>query len=108
MNTPMILMMLTGTFLLSAPALAEIEETSSMVPKNLHIYDVQGSTFVDLPAHGCSGARYYLDPNHPKYDAILSILLSAQLAGEKVVVRFDGCINNNTQGRIVGVYLKSS
>ncbi|MBW3533000.1 hypothetical protein [Shewanella sp. NKUCC06_TVS] len=80
--------------------------TPAVVPKNLHIYNVQGSTYVDIVAHDCSGSRYHLNPNHPKYDAIFSMLLSAQLAERKVMVKFDDCINgSNPQGEIIGVYL---
>lgn len=102
------LMILFGTLLSTFPVLADILETPPVVPRNLHVYDSRGETYVALVAQGCTGAGYYLDPNHPKYDAIFSILLSAQLANKEVVARYDGCRNNDTQGNIIGVYLKSS
>jgi hypothetical protein len=78
------------------------------VPKNLHVYSTSGGTYVDLVAAGCSGERYYLSPNHVKYDAIFAILLAAQTSGKKVQVRVDKCINgSNPQGIIIGVYLKN-
>ncbi len=81
--------------------------TPEVVPKNLHVYSASGSTYVDLTAAGCSRSRYYLDPNHVKYDAIFAILLAAQTAGKKVQVRINKCINgSNPQGNIIGVYLK--
>ncbi|ANQ59213.1 MULTISPECIES: hypothetical protein [Vibrio] len=92
--------------LISAKAIADIEVVSKVVPRNLHVYDFTGNTFVDLKAHGCSGSRYHLSPNHPKYDAIFSVLLAAQLAEKTVSVRYDGCVNgSNAQGSIIGVYL---
>ncbi|WP_345880907.1 hypothetical protein [Shewanella algae] len=84
-----------------------VEYTPETVPKNLHVYNTSGSTYVDLVAAGCSSYRYYLNPVHEKYDIIVSILLAAQVANKKVVVIFDGCVNGgNPQGNIVGVYLK--
>lgn len=89
--------------LISAKAIADIEFVSKVVPRNLHVYDFTGNTFVDLKAHGCSGSRYHLSPNH---DAIFSVLLAAQLAEKTVSVRYDGCVNgSNAQGSIIGVYL---
>ena len=88
----------------SVQVMAEPSVTTSAVPKNLHVYNSNGSTYVDLVPHGCSGTRYYLSPAHAKYDAIVSILLAAQLAGKKVVIRYDGC-NSIPQGNIIGVYL---
>ena len=91
---------------ISFNATSAIEHVAMVVPKNLHVYDFSGNTFVDLKAHGCSGFRYHLSPNHPKYDAIFSVLLAAQLAKKTVSVRFDGCVNgSNAQGEIIGVYL---
>ncbi|HDM8223174.1 MULTISPECIES: hypothetical protein [Vibrio] len=87
-------------------ALSSAGVVSKVVPKNLHVYNFAGNTYVDLKSHGCSGSRYYLSPSHPKYDAIFSVLLAAQLAQKTVSVRYDGCINgSNAQGNIVGVYL---
>lgn len=84
-----------------------IDYTPAAVPKNLHVYTFSGSSYVDLVAHGCSGYRYYLSPDHKKYDTIVGILMAAQIANRKVVVRFSDCINgSNPQGEIVGVYLK--
>ena len=85
-------------------AKAELFETAAAVPNNLHVYDVSGNTYVDLIPYGCSDFRYYLWPDHPKYDAIISILMAAQIANKKVVFRVDGC-NNQRQGNLVGVYL---
>ena len=79
--------------------------TIPVVPKNIHIYSDSGSTYVDLVAAGCSGYRYYLPTKHPKYDTIMSILIAAQLSNKKVQGRFDGC-NSNSQGKLIGVYLK--
>ncbi|MBV7262269.1 hypothetical protein Q4491_04750 [Photobacterium sp. 2_MG-2023] len=79
--------------------------TPTGIPKNLHVYDMNGNTFVDLVTHGCSGTRYYLTPNHPKYDAIVSILLTAQASNKPVIIRFEDCTPQG-QGNIVGVYLK--
>ncbi|NAW65759.1 hypothetical protein, partial [Photobacterium halotolerans] len=70
---------------------AEPIYTSASIPKNLHVYDMNGNTFVDLVANGCSSARYYLTPNHPKYDAIVSILLTAQASNKPVIIRFENC-----------------
>lgn len=75
------------------------------VPKNLHVYNDDGQTYVDHVQGECQQVRYRLDPNHKKYDAIVSILLAAQMANKKVILRYDhnsGC----TQGRIVGVYIQ--
>ncbi|AUI85881.1 hypothetical protein BS333_05525 [Vibrio azureus] len=85
-------------------AASEMQYVSKVVPKNLHVYNLSGDTFVDLQASGCSNYRYYLSPTHPKYDAIFSLFLSAQLARKTVSIRFDGC-NAQTQGKIVGVFL---
>ncbi|AUV86419.1 hypothetical protein [Vibrio campbellii] len=91
---------------ISFSATSAPEYVSKVVPRNLHVWDNSGSTFVDLKANGCSGSRYYLSPNHPKYDAIFSVLLAAQLASKTVTIRFDGCINgSNPQGEIIGVFL---
>ena len=79
--------------------------TPEAVPKNLHIYNFSGSTFVDLVSHDCSGARYYLPQDHAQYDKLFSMLMAAQLANAKVTLRVDGC-NSSNQGRIIGVYLK--
>lgn len=86
-------------------ALAATFGTPEAVPKNLHIYNFSGSTFVDLVSHECSGARYYLPQDHAQYDKLFSMLMAAQIANEKITLRVDGC-NSNNQGRIIGVYLK--
>lgn len=78
--------------------------TPAAVPSMLHVYDAHGNTYVDLVAHGCSGKRYRLNPSHVKYDAVVSVLLSAQVAKKKVVIRYDGC-NGVPQGNVIGVYL---
>ncbi len=83
------------------------ETTPEAVPSNLHIYSGGGAAYVDMVAAGCSGSRYYLSPDHVKYDSIFSILLAAQLSKREVVLRFDGCVNgSNARGNIVGVYLR--
>ncbi len=83
------------------------ENTPQRIPSNLHIYNTNGAAYVDMDAHGCSGYRYYLSPGHPKYDAIVSILLAAQMSGKEVILRFDGCVNgSNPQGNIIGVFLR--
>ena len=89
---------------MSTAVMAEPSTTAPAVPKNLHIYNANGNAYVDMTPHGCSGSRYSLSPEHAKYDAIISILLAAQLAGNKVVIRYDGC-NSIQQGNIIGVYL---
>ena len=65
------------------------EFTVPQVPKNLHIYNEGGYTYVVLQAQGCSGFTYVLSPEHKKYDAIFSILLAAQMANKKVLVTLD-------------------
>ncbi|QUJ67367.1 hypothetical protein KDD30_15215 [Photobacterium sp. GJ3] len=87
----------------SFSAFAEPLTTPAGVPKNFHVYDLHGNTFVDLAAHGCSSARYYLSPTHPKYDAIVSVLLAAQTSNKKIVIRFEDCTPQD-QGKIIGVY----
>lgn len=98
-----ITLLLIGSFneVLATPVV-----TSAAVPSNLHFYNTAGNTYVDLLPHGCSGSRYFLDPAHVKYDTIVSILIAAQLANKKVVLRYDGC-NSIPQGRIIGVYLQN-
>ena len=85
--------------------MATPESTAVAVPENLHVFSESGSTYVDLVAKGCSGKRYRLDPDHPKYVTIISILMAAQISGHKVSIRFDG-YNDQNQGNIIGVYLK--
>lgn len=87
-------------------ALADVHLSPSAVPTNLHIYNKNGNTYVDHVAQHCSSGRYYIDPSHKAYDQIVAILLSAQVAGHKVVLRYDGCANRGTQGKVIGVYLK--
>ena len=84
---------------------AAAENTPAAVPKNLHVWNTAGDTYVDLVSSGCSYSRYRLSPSHAKYDTIVSILMAAQISGHKVVIRFDGC-NSVNQGTIVGVYLQ--
>jgi hypothetical protein len=74
------------------------------VPKNLHVYNAAGNTYVDTIAYDCSQVRYHLNPGHAKYDAIYSMLLAAQISGKKVQLRIDGC-NTIAQGNIIGIYL---
>ena len=78
--------------------------TPAVVPKNLHVYSLAGNAYVDLVSFECSGTRFLLEYSHRKYDAIFSLLLSAQLAKKKVKLRIDGC-NANNQGKIIGAYL---
>jgi hypothetical protein len=93
--------------MISGLAVAAPANTPEAVPKNLHIYDVIGNAYVDLPSHGCAGGRYKLSPSHAKYDAIFSVLMAAQIAERKVIVRFDSCSTHaSPQGYIIGVYLK--
>ncbi|MES1192624.1 MAG: hypothetical protein ABUS47_16305 [Steroidobacter sp.] len=89
---------------ISNVALATATNTPAAVPANLHVYDSAGNSYVDLVASGCSGARYYIDPNFAAYKTIMSILLTAEVTQRQVVIRFDGC-NSNNQGFVVGVYL---
>jgi len=91
-------------FAFSVGVSADVFNTPKHEPENLHIYNESGHTYVDLVAHGCSGLRYWLTPEHLKYDAIFSILLAAQLSNREVVLRVDGC-NGVAQGKIVGVYI---
>lgn len=84
---------------------AEVINTpEAAVPKNLHVYDDNGQTYVDHVSGECTQKRYRLDPTHPKYDAIVSILLAAKMSEKEVVLRYDYNATC-TQGRIVGVYL---
>lgn len=81
--------------------------TPAKVPSNLHIYSETGAVYVVMQSSGCSGTTYRLSPTHIRFDAILSILLAAQLADKPVVIRFNDCVNgSNPQGNIIGVYLK--
>lgn len=73
------------------------------IPSNIHVIDANGNTYIDLIADMCSGTRYYLSPDHPKYDTIISILLVDQVSSKEVVLCYDGC---NGQGKVNGVYLK--
>lgn len=107
MNIKISKLVIASTLFFSSLSQASAFHTPVAVPKNLHVYNTAGSTYVDLVAANCSGYRYYLSQNHPKYDAIFSILLAAQTAGKKVQLRVDKCINgSNPQGNIIGVYLK--
>jgi hypothetical protein len=87
----------------SGSAFATPEVLDPYVPKNLHVYDAHGNTYVDFISTSCPSPRYWLDPGHTKYNAIYSMLLAAQMAGKKVSIRFDGCLGS--QGKIIGVYL---
>lgn len=91
--------------LLSALSNAQVMVSPRAVPQNLHIFNESGNAYVVLAESGCSGSTYYIPADHPKYNAIISILMAAQLSNKEVVARFDGC-NSNGQGRLVGVYLK--
>ena len=86
-------------------AIAEIRNTEPSVPSELHIYNTNGDTYVDHLLDACGSRRYHLSPNHNKYDAIFSVLLAAQVSDMPIIIRYDGCVNNNQQGEIIGVYL---
>ena len=86
-------------------AFAQIRNTEPSVPSKLHIYNTNGDTYVDHLLDACGSRRYHLSPNHNKYDAIFSVLLAAQVSKKNVIIRYDGCFNNNQQGEIIGVYL---
>jgi len=96
--------LLVTTFFLAVTSHADIVVTPEAVPENLHIYSESGRTFVKLLAHGCSGTTYNIPEDHVQYDAIFSLILSAQISGKPIRLRFDGC-NANNQGIVVGVYL---
>ena len=96
--------LLIATFFLTTSSFAAVEITPEAVPENLHIYSESGRTFVRLVAHGCSGTTYNIPEDHVQYDAIFSLILSAQISGKPIRLRFDGC-NPNNQGIVVGVYL---
>ena len=100
-------MRLIASVILATPiAYAEPKITPAAVPQNLHVYDQNGNTYIDLLPSDCSSHRYYISPNLKAYDQIVAILLSAQIAQKKVVLRYDGCTNRGTQGKVIGVYLK--
>lgn len=95
-------------FVMCGFANADPVNTPAAVPQMLHVYDTAGHAYVDMPPHDCAGGRYHLHPSHAKYDAVFSVLLSAQVANKKVVVRFDGCSSHTSpHGEIVGVYLSN-
>lgn len=99
-------LLLLGLSLISSNlAFSSVEETLESIPNNFHIYNFDGNTYVDHLASGCSGKRYYLPTNHERYETIVAVLLAAQMGQRKVKLRFDGC-NSNSQGKLVGVYLK--
>jgi len=92
-------------FVVITSAFAVPAVTDPAVPRNLHVYDVGGNTYVDLVPHGCAQTRYVIRPGHIKYDTIMAMLLSAQLAGKQVRLRYDDC-DGNSMGIVVGVYLQ--
>ena len=96
--------LLIATLLLATTAHADIIVTPEAVPENLHIYSESGRTFVRLVAKGCSGITYNIPADHVQFDAIFSMILSAQISGKPIRLRFDGC-NANSQGIVVGAYL---
>jgi hypothetical protein len=81
--------------------------TPNAIPKKLHIYSSSGDAFVDMPTVGCAGGRYILSVNHVKFDAIFSLLLTAQTTGTEISLRINGC-NSQNQGNIVGAFLNPS
>ena len=101
------LKILLASFLLQfgTNAFAVPDVTTAAVPKNLHVYDSTGKTYVDHVQGVCTTVRYHISPSHVKYDAIVSILLSAQMSNKKVVIRYNGCVNSGSQGELIGVYL---
>lgn len=92
-------------FVFSHFAFSLAENTNESVPYNFHVYSLDGNTYVDHLATGCSGKRYYLPTSHERYETIVAVLLAAQMGQRDVQLRFDGC-NSNSQGKIIGVYLK--
>jgi hypothetical protein len=102
---PLRIILAVSVFAFCVPILAAPTISPAAIPKNLHVYDGSGNTYVDLVAGQCTGSRYFINPDHVKYDAMVSILLAAQVSGKKVQVRYDGCSNNGVQGRVIGVYL---
>lgn len=85
-------------------SLAAPLNTPAVIPRNLHVYDSAGDSYVDLASYDCSAYRYYINPNIPAYKTIMSILLTAEVTQRPVVIKFDGC-NSSNQGIVVGVYL---
>jgi len=102
MNTKVLLITL---LLIPFTAFGQIRNTEAAVPETLHIYNTAGNTYVDHVLDTCGSRRYHLSPGHAKYDAIFSVLLTAQATGKQVQLRYEGCFNNNQQGEIIGVYL---
>jgi hypothetical protein len=88
----------------STASFGQYPVTPATVPKNLHIYSSSGNAYVDMVAHDCSGYRYELLRSHVAFDNIFALLLSAQVSGKKVQLRFSGC-NSIPQGVIEGAYL---
>ena len=100
-------MTLIASVILATPiAHAAPKITPAAVPQNLHVYNQIGRTYVDHLKHSCTSKTYYINPDHKAYDQIVAILLSAQVAQRKVVLRYDGCTNRGSQGNVIGVYLK--
>ncbi|WP_153301834.1 hypothetical protein [Endozoicomonas arenosclerae] len=84
---------------------AEIKTTDDAVPENLHVYNASGDVYVDHLVDECPTGRYYINRSHPAFETIISILISAQISGKEVKLRYDECRNNGSQGNVVGVYL---
>lgn len=74
------------------------------VPQDLQLYS-SSSTYVTVVPAGCSGGQYRLSTSLSNYDAVLSVILAAQLADRRIRVRYSGCTSNG-QGEIIGVYLE--
>ena len=106
-----ILIFLTMTsFAYAAP-----KNTKPDIPRNLHVYNAAGHTYVDLnddrlnENEGCSGWRYHLAPSHAAYDTIVAILLAAQTPQKTVTIKYDGCSTHTVpQGEIIGVYYEGT
>ena len=98
--------LVVSMLVISTSALA-IETTDPAVPGVVYIYSKSGAAYVALPAKGCSDRGVYqLEPNHPKYDAIFSLLMAAKISDREVRVRFDDCLHgSNPRGRIIGAFL---
>ncbi|WP_444956985.1 hypothetical protein [Microbulbifer sp. ZKSA002] len=91
---------------LAVSAVAEPAYTGDAVPSFLHIFSETGNAYVDHQSGYCNTDRFVLYTTHEKYDAVFSMLLSAQMAEKEVMIRFDGCVNDGDFGKIIGVYLK--
>lgn len=95
--------------LISSISVSAYEVEGPGVPSFLRITDENGNTYVVMGATNttCSAtpsSTYHIQPDHKKYDAILSILLAAKLSGVQVYLRYE-CVQGTSQGKIIGVDL---